>query len=246
MPLPTPQTTAPEMALMPETTLEEKQTRALYKGIPLSLGTTFLLDVILSAAQWDVIGRGDLVFWNLLMFCALSLRIVSWLLWRNANNTNSAYWLKAFRVGVWFAGAAWGCSAFFMFANYNPTYQALLAFTLAGVASGSLTTLAIDKQSAMGFVVLAVFPLSFRLFMEHGPIAIPMGIMSLLYMMFVISAAARARHTMEDQYQKNTRLMAWGKERDKQQQLSTAISQAQAKFIKDTHLNTIFEHLLTF
>jgi two-component system, LuxR family, sensor kinase FixL len=235
-----------EPNIMPETTLAQEQTRALFGSIPVSLATTTLLSLILSAAQWNVIGRGDLVFWNILMFCAIFLRSVTWFFWRNnAHSINTAYWLMAFRGGVWLAGATWGCSAFFMFANYNPTYQALLAFTLAGVASGSLTTLAIDKQSAMGFVALAIFPLTFRLFMEHGPIAVPMGIMSLLYIVFVLSASTRARHTMEDQHNKNTRLIAWGKERSKHQKMSKAISQAQAQFIKDANNNVIFEQLLT-
>ncbi len=231
---------------IPETTLEEEQVHSLFSSIPVSLSATIALDLILSIAQWRVIGHAELILWNSIMLFAICLRITCWFFWRNQNQRiDTAHWLTIFRCGVWLAGAAWGCSAFFMLATFNPTYQALLSFTIAGVTSGSLTTLAIDKQSALGFVVLSVCPLTLRLFMEHGPIALPMGIMSILYIIFVLSASTRARHNLEDQYNKNARLIAWGKERIKLQQLSKSISQAQAQFIKDSDIKNTFPQLLT-
>jgi hypothetical protein len=211
-----------------QTTLVEEQMRVLYNSIPSSLGISIFIAVILSASHWNIIGHGELIVWNILIYSTVFLRLISWFFWRNTRqNLSAIYWLNIFRVGALLGGAAWGSTAVFIFAHYNPSYQALLAFTLAGVATGSLTTLAIDKYSAIAFVSLSIFPLSARLFMEHGATAVPMAIMTLSYIIFVISASTRARHNIEQHFKKNSQLIDWSKERIQQQKLSKAISTAQ-------------------
>jgi len=225
--------------------LIEERVRVLYSGIPLSIGITLILDLLLTFSQWNVIGRGDLILWNIFMMCAMVLRIVNWFFWRSTEaNFKARYWLTLFRIGTLLAGLTWGSASYFMFANYNTTYQALLAFTLAGVASGSLTSLAIDKISAVGFVTLAIVPLSIRLHAEHGQIAISMSIMVALFIVFVLSASSRARKQLENSFAQNQRLLEWGNERLLQQQMSKIISQAQALFIAENSDTKIFEQLL--
>jgi two-component system, LuxR family, sensor kinase FixL len=227
------------------TSLTEESVRALYRGIPLSIGVTFLLDLLLTLSNWNVIGQGDLILWNILMLCAMFLRTVNWFFWRNAEaNFSADYWLIFFRTGALLAGAMWGSASYFMFADYNTTYQALLAFTLAGVASGSLTSLAIDKFSAVGFVTLAILPLSIRLHAEHGQIAVSMSIMVALFIVFVLSAAKRARAQLEKNFSQKARLIEWGNERLQQQQISRIISQVQTLFIAENDDSKTFEQLL--
>lgn len=228
-----------------QTTLEQEQMRVLFNSIPLSLGISIFIEVILSASHWNVIGHGELIIWNVLLLGSVFLRVISWLFWRNTRqNLSAIYWLNIFRVGTLLGGAAWGSTAIFIFAHYNPTYQALLAFTLAGVATGSLTTLAIDKYSAIIFVTASIFPLSARLFMEHGATAVPMAIMTLSYIIFVISASTRARNNLEEHFKKNAQLINWSKERIQQQKLSKAIGKSQALFINDGNARKTFEQLL--
>lgn len=228
-----------------QTTLIDECARALYKGTPVSVSVSLILALTLSIANWNIIGHGDLIVWNILMFCAAAIRIASWFFWRNTRTTISAqYWLNNFRLGAWIAGAVWGSSVYFMFAAFNPTYQALLAFTLAGVASGSLATLAIDKLSVAGFVFLTTFPLSIRLHMDDGPIALPMSIMTIMFIIFVLAASARARRQQEDTFYKNARLIEWGNERIQQQLLSKIIENAQTLFISDKENTKTFDQLL--
>jgi two-component system, LuxR family, sensor kinase FixL len=240
-----PQPQEVEYSLPPETTLVEEKTRALFTSIPVSLASSILLATILSSSQWNILDHDNIVIWNTLMLATMGLRSLSLYLWRNyLHLISSDQWLLVFRTGVLLTGTAWGSSALFMFAHANPTYQALLAFTLAGLSSGALTTLAVDKLSAMGFVILAIMPLSLRLFAENGPIAIPMGAMSSLYVLFVISASSRAYKNLLAQHNQNNHLIAWGKERINQQQMSKAIGVAQADFIKDSDSKTALSQLL--
>jgi two-component system, LuxR family, sensor kinase FixL len=226
--------------------LIEEQVLILYKGIPLSIAVTMVLDLLLTFSNWKVIGQGDLILWNIFMICAVALRTGGWYFWRNteASSLSAYYWLLSFRAGALLAGLAWGSASYFMFASYNTTYQALLAFTLAGVASGSLTSLAIDKFSAVGFVILAIVPFSVRLHAEQGQIAISMSIMVGLFIVFVLSASARARRQLESSFAQNARLIEWGNERLQQQHVSKIVSAAQTLFISSNKDNETFEQLL--
>lgn len=225
--------------------LIEERVRVLYNGIPLAIGVTLILDVILTFAHWSVIGQGDLILWNILMMCAMALRTVNWFFWRNTqSNLGPQYWLTSFRLGALIAGLMWGSASYFMFANYNTTYQALLAFTLAGVASGSLISLAIDKISAVGFVTLAIVPLAIRLHAEHGQIAMSMSLMVGLFIVFILTASARARQQLEYNFAQNARLFEWGNERLQQQEMGKILSQAQTLFIADAGSNETYDYLL--
>ncbi|HWV15818.1 MAG TPA: ATP-binding protein [Cellvibrio sp.] len=232
-------------ASTPEAGIDEFKTRALYEGTPLSMAGSAALIIILSISHWNVIGHGSLISWTLIISSVIVLRILAWFLWRqNIYTLSTTAWLIIFRAGSWIAGAAWGSSAFLMFADYNPSYQALLAYTIAGVSSGSFSVLIYDKKAAVGFVSLAIFPLTIRLFLEDGPTAVPMAIMSAIYLVFVVSASSRARRNLEQEHEKNARLIAWNKERIEQQKLNKAISQAKTQFIKDANINNIFLSLL--
>ena len=232
-------------AIVKQPSLIEERVRMLYQGIPLAIGVTLILDGLLTFAHWSVIGQGDLILWNILMLCAMALRTVNWFFWRNTQaNLSAQYWLTSFRLGALLAGLMWGSASYFMFANYNTTYQALLAFTLAGVASGSLISLAIDKLSAVGFVTLAIVPLAIRLHAEHGQIAMSMSLMVALFIVFVLTASSRARQQLEYNFAQNARLIEWGNERLQQQRMSKVISQAQTLFIAEDGDNTTYEHLL--
>lgn len=225
--------------------LIEEQVLGLYSGIPLSVGLTLVLDLLLTFSHWNVIGQGDLILWNILMICAMALRTFIWYFWKNTeSNFNARYWLILFRTGTLLAGATWGSASYFIFANYNPTYQALLAFTLAGVVSASLTSLAIDRFSAVGFVVLAIVPLSLRLHAEQGQIAVSMSIMVALFIVFVLSTSSRARKQLENNFEQNNRLIKWGYERLQQQQIGKIISDSQTLFIASNDDHKTFEDLL--
>lgn len=225
--------------------LIEERVSALFKGIPLSIAASAALDLLLTVSHWRVIGEGELILWNILMLCTMALRLFSWYFWCHTEATLSAkHWLIIFRTGTLLAGLTWGSSAFFIFASHNTTYQALLAFTLAGMASGSLTSLAIDRISSVGFISLAIIPLSVRLHAEQGEIAYSMSFMVALFIVFVLSASARARKQLEESFEQNNRLIEWGNERLQQQHLSKILNHTQSLFITSEDESKAFDYLL--
>lgn len=228
-----------------EWTLTQEQTNSLYHSLPVSLLSSIVIALILSLSHWKIIGQAEIILWNLLLGSTLLARLTLWIFWQNAWQLYSAnFWLWSFRIGVWLTGAAWGTTAILLFAHDNAIYQALLAFSLAGVAAGSMTSLTADKYSSLGFVILAITPLSLFIFLEDGPTAVAMSSMTLLFIFFVIASSIRTRRNMEEQIQKNQHLLQLTAELNHKQQLEKIINNAQSTFITDNNIKLTLQNLL--
>jgi PAS domain S-box-containing protein len=225
--------------------LEPEQVRQLYQGFPLSLFSSIVIALCLSASQWKVIAHADIILWNLILDSALLARLILWLSWKNVHQLYSArFWLNTFRLGTWLTGLAWGSAAFLLFAQDASIYQALLAFTLAGIATGSVTSLTVDKYCSIGFVILAISPLCVVMLLHNSPTAIAMGSMSFMFILFVIAGTARTRNMMTDQLNKQFDLLRLSEALDKKQRLEQIINSAQSTFIQENNVHAALESLL--
>lgn len=226
-------------------TLADEQMRSLYHSLPVSLLSSTFIALILSISHWKVIGQAEIILWNLLLGGTLLARVILWIFWHNAHQLySSVFWLSCFRVGVWLSGAAWGTAALLLFATEDTIYQALLAFSLAGVVSGSMTSLTVDKYSSLGFAILAISPLSVIIFLEDGPTAIAMTSMTLLFIFFVIASATRVRHNMEEQLNKNFRLLQLTSKLNQKQKMEQIINHAQSIYIGEGNIKSALTTLL--
>lgn len=222
----------------------DEQMNSLYKSFPASLLSSIIIIFILSASHWSVIGQAEIIHWNLLLGSALLVRLILWLFWINVQQLYPThFWLYAFRITTWVAGAAWGSSALLLFAE-DPLYQALLAFALAGVASGSMASLTVDRYTAVGFVILTIIPFSIQIYISHGTTSIAMSSMCLLFIVFVLVSSARTRRSLEKQYLKNQRLFELSSEIREQQILEKIINTAQSIYINNNDINAALEHIL--
>lgn len=226
-------------------TLADEQMRSLYHSLPVSLLSSTMIALILSVSHWKVIGQAEIILWNLVLGGTLLARLILWIFWHNVHQLYSTFfWLNCFRVGVWLAGAAWGAAALLLFAPDDTIYQALLAFSLAGVVSGSMTSLTVDKYSSLGFVILAISPLSIIIYLEDGPTAIAMTSMTLLFIFFVIASSTRVRHNMEDQLNKNFRLLQLTNKLNHKQKMEQIINHAQSIYIGEGDIKSALGTLL--
>lgn len=226
-------------------TLRQEQMKSLYNSLPVSLLSSVVIALILSLSHWKIIGQAEIIIWNLLLGSSLVARLILWIFWQNTWQLYSArVWLWCFRIGVWLSGAAWGTTAILLFAEDNTVYQSLLAFSLAGVAAGSMTSLSVDKYSSLGFVILAISPLSISIFLEEGPTAIAMSSMTLLFIIFVIAASTRTRRNMEEHIHKNEHLFQLTEELNYKQKLEKIINNAQSIFISDNDIKAALQNLL--
>lgn len=225
--------------------LEPEQVRQLYKGFPLSLLASLIIAIMLSTSQWGIIAHAELLIWCLILGGVLLARLILWLGWANLQQLYPThFWLVSFRIGAWITGLAWGSSAIFLFSSEASIYQALLAFTLAGVATGSITSLTVDKYSSIGFVICAIAPLSIVMLLQDGPIAFAMSGMSLIFIFFVIAGTARTRNIMADQLQKQFDLLRLSEALERRQKLEHVINNAQSILINDNNVTAALDYLL--
>lgn len=212
----------------------QEQVQLLYRGLPLSLISSLIIALILSISHLTVVGQAEIIYWNLILGITLLARLVLWQFWLNVDQLyQHKFWLTLFRIGVAAGGAAWGCAALLIYAKDSPVYQALLAFSLAGVVSGSLTSLSSDRLSSLCFALLAVCPLSMRMVMDDSPTAFAMSAMSLLFIFFVVVSSGRAQKELHKQIQQNEILLNLSNELQKNREVDSAITKVQSQFITD-------------
>lgn len=225
--------------------LAAEQMRLLYHSFPFSLFASLIIAAMLSISHWEVIAQREIILWNLLLGSVLLVRLILWLCWHNLQQLYPAsFWLNTFRLGVWATGGAWGAAALLIFAQDNNVYQALLAFTLAGVATGSITSLSVDKLSSVGFVIFTISPLSIIIYLQDGPTALAMSGMTLLFIFFVITSATRTRSVMADQLNKQFNLLQITEELNRKQQQDSIINNAQSIYISENNIEAALQNLL--
>jgi len=103
-----------------------------------------------------------------------------------------------FRITAIATGLAWGVGAAFLFPHGDEVHQVFLAFVIAGLSAGAITSLAIDRVCMLGFVVPMLLPLIANFAMEGGATSLAMGTMIVLYLIFIVANAIRAGRSLHE------------------------------------------------
>lgn len=169
---------------VPPALYRTEQARLLYEGIPVSLAVNALIASILVAIQRSVLTAEPIIVWSALLGATLVLRAVSAASYRRAQPDALAdkIWLTRFRIGTATTGIAWGLASILLFPANDIPHQTFLAFAIAGMTAGGVTSLSFDLASSMAFIIPALAPLISRLFVEGGEIPEAMATMGTLYL----------------------------------------------------------------
>lgn len=177
-----------------EEALLAEQTRLLYASLPAAIVINALLALMLGVVQASVIAQDKLLLWGLLIGSVLSARTLLLLAWRRGGQDAkhpSWHWMRRFRMTAIATGIAWGAGTVMLFPAGDVPHQVFLAFVLAGLSSGAITSLGVDRISTRGFIVPTLLPLIVCFWAEGGAIPLAMGTMGLLYMLAIVANAAR-------------------------------------------------------
>lgn len=184
--------------------LTSEQNRLLYAGLPSALSFNTLLALILAYTVSSVIPQTQITWWLALMGAILAARTVLYFRWRQGARTEASFqplWLNLFRITAILTALVWGGASVLMFPTGDPAHQVLMAFVIAGVSAGAITSQAIDRVTVLGFLSAILLPLSVRLIVEGGEIAGPMGLMGGLYLLFIAGNAVRAGKVLHENYE---------------------------------------------
>lgn len=181
-----------------EQRVRDEQLQLLFAGLPSSLLATLVL-LTLTVAVTHLAGGIDALPASLTILTVTAARCMLWLAYRRHANRENIAWSTLFFVGSIAGGAAWGFGAVMVFPAGNVAAQAFIAFVIAGVSAGAITTLAVDKRTALGFVLPCVLPLAIRLLVEPGVYSTTMGVMTTIYAVVISAAAIRlSQHITEN------------------------------------------------
>jgi len=224
----------------------QEQVQLLYNGLPLSLISSLIIGLLLSISHLPIIGQAEIIIWNLILGTTLIIRLILWQFWLNAGQLyHPKLWLQFFRISACLGGIGWGAAPVLIYADGNSIYQALLSFSLAGVVSGSLTSLSADRLSALGFALLAICPLTVQIIIDDSPTAIAMSVMTILFIIFVIASSGRTQKELRTQIQQNEALFTLSHELQNNREVDAVVAKVQSQYIADKNHKEAMQTIIT-
>ena len=180
---------------------QNEQVRTLNAGIPVSFTVNLLIALILCVVQWSLLPSAQVVIWMTALLLVLFFRLFFYFLYRIKSDRKRYSQLAVFRAGVLLTGLVWALSSVLMFPSNNIPNQAFLAFALAGMTAGAITSLSIDMVSLRLFSIPTLLALILRLVNEKSDIAFAMAVMVLLFLFFTYVIAKRANKDLTENIQ---------------------------------------------
>lgn len=171
----------------------------------LSAVGTILNAIILSVVQWGVIDHQVLIGW----FATL-MTVTCWRLYvsidfkRQRHKRTTEGWEKLFMLGVGAAALLWGSTSIFLFPKDDIVHQVFLAFVLAGISAGAVSTLSAIPQAINLFLLTLLLPLILALAIQQTFLHTSMAIMVLMFLIILLSVARRYHSTIFKALQSRT------------------------------------------
>ena len=180
-----------------------EQIKIIYSAVPLSVIAILINSTILSSALWDVIPPATNLAWLLGTY---SISVYRWLIYRSFKAASpeslaSEDWLRSLVVGTLISGALWGSASIFLFPPDSMLHQVLLAFVIAGMSAGAVTTLSSVFHLSAAFLLLTLTPLIWRFVTAADATSHVMAIMSTLFALMVIVSSRRLNNTIMETLQ---------------------------------------------
>lgn len=183
--------------------LKGEQVRFLYRHLPTALTINALLGAILVAVQSRVVPAHQRFGWLAAFYTTLMVRGALMVLWRKAASIpayDAQTWLDRFRITTSATGVAWGVGSILLSSAGNIVHQVYVVFVLGGLCAGAITSLAIDRISAMGFLLPTVAPFITYLALQDNEISLGMSAMTLLFLVFITASARLSERTLHENF----------------------------------------------
>ena len=89
------------------------------------------------------------------------------------------------------SGILWGAASLLLFPDESMLHQLLLAFVIAGMSAGAVTTLSAIYGLAVAFLVLSLVPLIWCFALAGNAISDIMAVMTALFALMLIGSSKR-------------------------------------------------------
>jgi len=171
--------------------INAEQIRLLYCQLSSALIATVVIGGLVGYVLWDQVSHLWLLIWLVGLGVITAARV--WLL-RSYVRTNppaseATPWAHRFIIGTAGAGVIWGLAGLFSFPSSSFIHEVFIAFVLAGLSAGAMSTLSSYRGAYLAFLGPAIAPYAIRLTLQKGEMYLAMGSMLFMFicMMFIIS-----------------------------------------------------------
>lgn len=209
--------------------IQEERIRLLLSQAPVTMLATminaFLLVFILRAAV-----SGSLLYgWLMTNLCLVLVRYVHIYKYKKAAGASPDLlaWCKWFTIGLTINGAVWGAAGWLLFVPGRIEYQAFLILLILGHAIGAVSAYAPVLSTYFLYAMPLIAPVILSVFLEGGELHIVMGLLLLMFIFIVSSAARRLNANMVDSIKlrfENTYLVSFlEREKDRIERLNNEL-----------------------
>ena len=168
-----------------------EQVRLLYDQLPSALIASVVIGAVAGYVLWDRVPHWALVLWLVALALLTIARVGLRRRYVTANPPprDSAVWASLFILGTASAGMIWGLVGLFPLSGDSLLHQMFIAFILAGLSAGGMTTLSSYRGAYLAFLAPAIAPYAIRFTVQQGDMHIAMGLMLFMFicMMLIIS-----------------------------------------------------------
>ncbi len=152
---------------------------------------TVVVGGLVGYVAWDQVSRPWLLMWLAVLGVITAARV--WLLGSyvrtNPPASEATRWARRFIIGTAGAGVIWGLVGLFSFHGNSFVHEVFIAFVLAGLSAGAMSTLSSYRGAYLAFLGPAIAPYAIKLTLQKGEMYLAMGLMLFMFiaMMFIIS-----------------------------------------------------------
>lgn len=155
---------------------------------------------VLTVSLWGSVPHLRLILWFLTYLVACGIGEALYRAFRGAADVEQTVdcWRRRFVVLAIVGGILWGSVPLFLFPHDSIFQQALVTFVLGGMSIGIVMSHGAFSSAHVPFILLVYSPLIGRYFYQGGEAQITMGILLVVFVAYLISAASRMRDLLSE------------------------------------------------
>ncbi len=188
--------------LTPERALEirAEQLRTLYRLAPPALASSVVVPAILVAALWGAVPRARLLGWVAVLLLVASARAALVVAYRRARPGVGELprWGAWYFLGTLASGLVWGSAGILLYTPDLLDDQFLLAFILAGMCTGAVTSLGAHIPTFLAFSLPTMLPYVAVALPEADRVHVAVSVAILFYVTALVFFARNLNRTLAE------------------------------------------------
>lgn len=183
--------TLPTMSDVRQSRARTEQIAMVYRLLPGGLAASIVVGILLAAGLRGYVPDRNLAIWLGILILVTGARWLNMRAWQRSPTPTHTRWVRDFYIGAVAAGLTWGMAGLLLFPTEG-NGQMLMTFALGGIAVGGMSTLGLMPSAYALFLLSSVLPFMLRLFVQQDPTYSLMGLMSVVFVGFLLMASRRA------------------------------------------------------